>query len=69
MIAGKTPFAGDSVSETFANLINVQPLPLAQFASNVPNELQRIVSKGASQKSDERYPNNAGITHRFEGFE
>jgi serine/threonine protein kinase/Tfp pilus assembly protein PilF len=55
MIAGKTPFAGDSVSETFANLINVQPLPLAQFASNVPNELQRIVSKALRKKSDERY--------------
>ncbi len=45
MIAGRTPFAGDSMSETFANLINSEPPPLTRFASNTPDELQRIVAK------------------------
>ncbi len=31
MIAGRTPFAGDSMSETFANLINAEPQPLSAF--------------------------------------
>jgi len=55
MLTGRTPFAGDSVSETFANLINAEPQPLARFAANVPNELQRIVSKMLRKKRDERY--------------
>ena len=55
MIAGRTPFAGDSMSETFANLINAEPPPLARFSSNTPNELNRIVAKTLRKKRDERY--------------
>ena len=55
MIAGRTPFAGDSMSETFANLINSEPKPLTRFASNVPEELNRIVAKTLRKKRDERY--------------
>jgi serine/threonine protein kinase len=55
MIAGKTPFAGESVAETFANLINQEPPPLVRFASNVPNELQRIVSEMLCKNKTERF--------------
>ncbi|CAN5214411.1 hypothetical protein BH20ACI2_BH20ACI2_04000 [soil metagenome] len=55
MIAGKTPFAANTMSETFANLINAEPLPLARFAANVPDEMQRIVSKMLCKNKDERY--------------
>ncbi len=55
MIAGRTPFAGDSMSETFANLINAEPPPLARFSSNMPDELQRIVAKTLRKNKTERY--------------
>ena len=55
MIAGKTPFAGDSVPESLANLINTEPQPVSRFAANVPDELQRIVSKMLRKNKDERY--------------
>ena len=55
MIAGQTPFAGDSMSETFANLINAEPSPLVRFAPDVPEELQRIVAKMLRKKKTERY--------------
>ena len=55
MIAGKTPFAGNSMSETFANLINRQPPSLSRFSEGVPNELQRIVAKTLRKNRDERY--------------
>ena len=55
MLSGRTPFAGDSVSETFANLINGEPSPLARFSEGVPDELQHIVSKTLRKKKDERY--------------
>jgi len=55
MIAGRTPFAGDSMPETFANLINAEPQPFSQFAANVPDEMQRIVTKTLRKSKDERY--------------
>ncbi len=55
MLAGRTPFAGDSVSETFANLINQEPQPLVRFAEGVPDELQRIVFNLLRKNKDERY--------------
>ncbi len=55
MTAGRTPFAGDSLSETFANLINAEPQPLSRFSSNVPSELQRIVAKMLRKNKDDRY--------------
>ncbi len=55
LIAGRTPFQGNSMSETFANLINAEPQPLSRYALNVQEELQRIVSKTLRKKRDERY--------------
>lgn len=61
MIAGRTPFAGASISETFANLMNSEPQPLARFSSNVPDELQRIVAKMLRKNKDERYQTMKGL--------
>ncbi len=55
MITGKTPFAGDSFADGFANLINKDPQPLSLFAAGVPEELQRIVSKMLRKNREERY--------------
>ncbi len=63
MLTGRTPFSGDSISETFANLIKTEPPPLSQFASNVPDELQRVVSKTLRKDKAERYQTmNAVLT-------
>ena len=56
MLTGRAPFAGDSMSETFANLINAEPQPLSNLAANVPDQLQRIVAKTLRKTKDERYP-------------
>jgi len=55
MITGRTPFAVDSALETLANLINSEPLPLAHFTANVPDKLQKIVSRTLRKNVDERY--------------
>lgn len=55
MIAGRTPFAGDSMSETFANLINAEPLPLARFSSDLPYEIESIVAKMLRKNAGERF--------------
>ena len=61
LITGKTPFAGDSIADNFANLINKDPQPLSRFAANVPDELQRIVSKMLRKNKDERYQTMKGL--------
>jgi serine/threonine protein kinase/Tfp pilus assembly protein PilF len=55
MTTGRKPFQGDSIPETFANLINAETQPLSRFSTNVPDELQRIVSKMLRRKRGERY--------------
>ncbi|MDQ3749195.1 MAG: serine/threonine-protein kinase, partial [Acidobacteriota bacterium] len=55
MIAGRTPFAGDSNSETLANLINKKAPPLSRFAAGVPEELTHTVAETLRKKRDERY--------------
>ena len=55
MLAGRTPFAGDSMSETFANLINAEPPPLVRFSPDTPDEMQRIVTKTLRKNKDGRY--------------
>lgn len=61
MIAGRTPFAGDSMSETFANLINSEPPALSRFAPNVPDELQSIIAKTLRKNKDDRYQTMKGL--------
>ena len=61
MIVGRTPFAGNSMSETLANLINTKPQPLSRFVAEVPDELQRIVSKTLRKNKDERYQTMKGL--------
>ncbi|MGI8544849.1 MAG: protein kinase domain-containing protein [Aridibacter sp.] len=61
LISGRTPFHGDSMSETLANLINKEPLPLVRFTANVPDELQRIVTKTLRKNKDERYQTMKGL--------
>ncbi len=61
MLAGATPFQGSSMSETFANLINSEPPALALPASNVSDELQRIVSKTLRKAKNDRYGTAADL--------
>lgn len=61
MLAGRTPFQGDSTPETFANLINQEPPTLSRFAVNVPAELQRTVSKTLRKDREARYQTMKGL--------
>jgi serine/threonine protein kinase/Tol biopolymer transport system component len=50
-LAGKNPFEGETVSDSLAAVIHLEPVPL----EDVPEELQRIVRKALKKKSGERY--------------
>jgi serine/threonine protein kinase/predicted Zn-dependent protease len=61
MVTGRTPFAANSTSEAFANLINRDPEPMSRYTHDVPEELQRIVSKMLRKDPDERYQTAKGL--------
>jgi eukaryotic-like serine/threonine-protein kinase len=50
-LTGNNPFEGETVSDSLAAVIHVEPAPL----EDVPEELQRIVRKALKKKSAERY--------------
>ncbi len=51
MLAGKVPFAGETVNHTIVSIFEKEPLLL----ENVPDELQRIVRKSLTKDVDMRY--------------
>jgi serine/threonine protein kinase len=57
MTTGKAPFDGETVSDTLANLIHLEPRPLAESSPDTPAELHRIVDKCLQKNIENRYQN------------
>ena len=55
MIAGRTPFEGETSTDVIVAITQKEPPPLARFAPNVPAELDWIVMKALRKDRDERY--------------
>lgn len=55
MIAGQAPFKGKSDSHTRVSIIDHDPVPLMQHVSDVPRQLERIVSKALAKDRLKRY--------------
>ena len=52
MLTRRTPFAGETTSDTIAAILTREPAPLDE---NTPPELQRIIRKALQKNRDERY--------------
>ncbi len=55
MIAGQPPFKGRTDSHTRVSIIDHDPVPLLHHVSNVPRQLDRIVSKALAKDKLKRY--------------
>ena len=55
MIAGRTPFEGETSTDVIVAITQKEPPPLARFSPNVPAELDWIVMKALRKDRDERY--------------
>src|SRR5689334_10465219 len=55
MIAGRPPFQGKTESHTRVSIIDHDHVPLVQHVSNVPRQLERIVSKALAKDRFKRY--------------
>ena len=56
MITGKAPFAGDSIPETFAKLMEHEPEPIRTYVSGVPDAMVWIISRMLEKEPEDRYP-------------
>src|SRR5688572_32575492 len=55
MVAGEPPFKGKTDSHTRVSIIDHEPVPLLQHVSNIPRQLERIVSKALAKDRLKRY--------------
>jgi eukaryotic-like serine/threonine-protein kinase len=55
MVTGRLAFAGETMNDAIAAILTKEPLPLTQYISDVPAELQRIVGKTLRKDPEERY--------------
>ena len=56
MLSGRPPFTGETASDVVAAVLKTEPAPLAQVATGMPAELQRIIGKCLEKDREERYP-------------
>lgn len=55
MVAGHLPFKGDYREAILYSILNESPLPVSAVRSDVPGELERIISKTLAKPAEERY--------------
>src|SRR6476661_7345883 len=55
MVAGRTPFEGETSTDVIVAITQKEPAPLMRFAPNVPAELDWIVTKALRKDREERY--------------
>jgi eukaryotic-like serine/threonine-protein kinase len=55
MVAGRTPFEGETSTDVIVSITQREPPPLIRFAPQVPAELDWIVTKALRKDREERY--------------
>ncbi|MBV9209774.1 MAG: protein kinase [Acidobacteria bacterium] len=55
MLAGQTPFAGETTSDTIAAIIHKEAEPVSLYAKNCPAALESILTKALQKEASERY--------------
>ncbi|MCD9189393.1 MAG: serine/threonine-protein kinase [Pyrinomonadaceae bacterium] len=55
MLTGKTPFEGETVTDTLANIIHKEPVKITEIIEDAPTELHRILKKSLRKDREERY--------------
>ncbi|HKQ04477.1 MAG TPA: protein kinase [Blastocatellia bacterium] len=55
MLTGRLPFKGTTATEIIDHILHTDPLPVAQFSTDTPAELERLVRKCMEKDRDRRY--------------
>ena len=68
MITGFRPFQGNSAKTVVFKVMNIDPVPVTSFQSEVSPELDAIVSRAIAKDPDERYATGAELASAIEEF-
>ncbi|HEV2707279.1 MAG TPA: protein kinase [Pyrinomonadaceae bacterium] len=68
MVAGQTPFSGQTRSDVLAAILEREPAPLSRQQSEVPDELQRIIGKALQKEREKRYQTSQELAHDMENL-
>jgi len=55
MVTGEAPFKGETASDVLASVLKGEPPLMAEYAAEMPRDLERIVRKALNKKREERY--------------
>ena len=55
MVAGHAPFTGETPRETMHSVLETEPPPIRSYISQIPDELQQIITKALRKDRTERY--------------
>ncbi|MBC8028716.1 MAG: protein kinase [Pyrinomonadaceae bacterium] len=55
MLTGRTPFGGDTPSDTLAAILEHEPAPFVSHAPGLPGELERIITNALTKDREKRY--------------
>ncbi len=69
ILAGKTPFNGDSVSQVLAAALRDEPVPLRQLRLDVPLRLEEIVTRAMQRELTARYQSAAAMLEDLRAFQ
>jgi eukaryotic-like serine/threonine-protein kinase len=68
MLTGFRPFQGNSAKTVVYKVMNIEPVPVTSFQSDIPPELNAIVSRAIAKNPDERYPSGAALARALRAF-
>src|SRR5438067_907194 len=55
MVTGHAPFTGETPRETMLSVLETEPPPIRNYISQIPDELQQIITKALRKDRTERY--------------
>jgi serine/threonine protein kinase len=68
MITGFRPFQGNSAQTVCFKVMNIEPVPVTSFQSEVPPALDAIISRAIAKDPDDRYQSGADLSHDLQLF-
>jgi len=68
MITGFRPFQGNSAQTVCFKVMNIEPVPVTSFRSEVPPQLDAIISQAIAKDPDNRYQSGADFSRDLQRF-
>jgi serine/threonine-protein kinase len=69
MLAGRRPFAQDTIAALFHAVQALEPTPLEELRPDVPPGVQQVVVRLLRKEREERYPDAAALLDALEAAE